>query len=75
MKKIILILFLYPLLVFGQGTAEEYINSANEKYELKDYSGAMADVNKAINLSTGSAEAFNLRGLIKHERGINYQLV
>ena len=64
MKNIIFTLILFISAVsFGQ-TAEEYFNSGLAKYELKDYSRAISDYTKAIELTPASNAYFN-RGLAK----------
>ncbi|MDA0889486.1 MAG: tetratricopeptide repeat protein [Bacteroidetes bacterium] len=59
------ILFTLALLIsfssFGQ-TAEEYFNSGYDKDDLKDYSGAIADYTKAIELDPNFAYAYYNRG-------------
>jgi tetratricopeptide (TPR) repeat protein len=40
--------------------------SENNKYESKDYSGAMADYSEAIELKGNYAEAYYKRGLTKY---------
>ena len=65
MKKLILLLLFVPLISFGQ-TAESYNESGLEKYELKDYKGAIADYTKAIELDPESVYAYNNRGLSKY---------
>ena len=62
MKKI---LFTLALLIsfssFGQ-TAEEYVNSGNQKDDAKDYNGAISDYTKAIELNPDTAVAYSNRG-------------
>ncbi len=65
MKKLILFLVVLNLITFGQ-TAEEYFNKGFSKYNLKDYSGAIADFNKAIQLKPDYAFAYYSRGYSKH---------
>ena len=69
MKKI---LFTLALLIsfssFGQ-TAEEYVNSGNQKYEAKDYYGAISDYNKAIELDPNNALDYSNRGISKENLG------
>ena len=45
--------------------AKVYYNSGNAKYRLKDYSGAISDYTKAINLDPDYAEAYTNRGAAK----------
>jgi tetratricopeptide (TPR) repeat protein len=49
-----------------------YNNRGNYKSEQKDYSGAIDDFNKAIELNPGDSIAYNGRGLAKIERGKDY---
>ena len=42
MKKLLLVLLFVPLVSFGQ-SAEDLIESGREKYNLKDYKGAIED--------------------------------
>ena len=62
------ILFTIALLIsfssFGQ-TAGEYFNSGDQKDEAKDYSGAIADYTKAIEINPNYAKAYNNRGISK----------
>jgi tetratricopeptide (TPR) repeat protein len=46
-------------------TAEEYYYRAYEKAENKDYRGAIADLNKAIEIDPNYAKAYGLRGNLK----------
>ncbi len=64
MKKLLLIFILISNVSFGQ-TVEDYFNSAKEKAEIKDLSGAIEDYNKAIELNQSFALAYINRGLIK----------
>ena len=83
MKKLLLILLLFPLVSFGQNEgydsflekkseklvpddANAYNDSGNEKYDLKDYYGAIADYTKAIELDPDFDAAYFRRGLSKH---------
>ncbi len=63
-----LLAFLVPLgtvsVCFGQ-TAEEWFYSGVAKFNLKDYRGAIADYNKAIELDPTEATAYNNRGHVK----------
>ncbi|NEW80971.1 MAG: tetratricopeptide repeat protein [Mariniphaga sp.] len=59
---ICLILFASP--GYSQ-TAEEYYNYAWEKYKIKDYSGAISDFTKAIELDPNKASYHYLRGASK----------
>jgi len=60
------ILFTLALLIsfssFGQ-TAEEYVNSGNQKDDAKDYNGAISDYTKAIELDPNDAGAYYNRGI------------
>lgn len=52
-------------LTLGQ-TVKNYINSANSKFELNDYSGAIEDYTKAIELDSNNANAFYNRANCKY---------
>ncbi len=52
-----------------QLSAEEYFNRAFEKYEAKDYSGAIADYDKAIELDPQNAFAYYNRGTARKDKG------
>ena len=66
MKKLIILLLilLIPVLVLVQ-TAENYLDKGVDKYNKGDYSGAIQDFNKAIELDPNDAEAYGGRGLAK----------
>jgi uncharacterized RDD family membrane protein YckC/tetratricopeptide (TPR) repeat protein len=65
-KLIILLLFLIPLVFKGNcQTANEYYESGLTKYNYNDYTGAVADCNKAIEINPEYELAFFLRGKIK----------
>ena len=64
MKKLLLFLVVISLSGFGQ-TATEYYNRGVEKSDLKDYTGAITDYNKAIQLKPDYAAAYNNRGAAK----------
>jgi len=49
---------------FGQ-SAEEYFDSGNQKFESKNYSGAIADISKAIELKSDYVAAYFLRAEAK----------
>ena len=65
MKKLILFLVVFNLITFGQ-TAEEYNDKGIAKYNLKDYTGAIADFNKTIQLNPDYVVAYFNRGFAKH---------
>ena len=65
MKSILIaIALLVSGLAYGQ-TAEEYLDRAQDKIELKDYRGAIDDYNKAIELNPNYANAYKERGFAK----------
>jgi len=57
MKHLFLILVIISLSGFGQ-TAEDYYNKGISKFSLKDYTGAIADFNTAIQLKPDYALAY-----------------
>jgi len=62
---ILIIFCLFITTIAYAKTAEDYFNSGNDKYDLKDYVGAIQDYNKAIELNPKDALAYNGRGLAK----------
>jgi len=54
--------------VYAQ-TADTYFDSGKEKYDNKDYKGAIEDLNKAIEINPKYAEAYSYRGLAKAKSG------
>ena len=66
MKNLFLILVVISLTGFGQ-TAEDYYNKGISKFNIKDYKGAIADYNQAIQLKPDYAEAYNNRGSAKND--------
>jgi len=61
---LIFIIVLIPLIVLVQ-TAENYLDKGVDKYNKGDYSGAIQDFKKAIELDPNDAEAYGGRGLAK----------
>ena len=51
--------------VSAQKTADEFIKSGNQKEDVKDYKGALADYNQAIMLEPQNSEALYYRGFVK----------
>jgi tetratricopeptide (TPR) repeat protein len=49
----------------SQPTATNYISSAIEKYKRQDYQGALADINRAIQIDPKNAQAYDVRGVFK----------
>jgi tetratricopeptide (TPR) repeat protein len=45
--------------------ADDYIASAVQKYNTRNYRGSLADLNKAIQLNPNLADAYNKRGFLK----------
>jgi tetratricopeptide (TPR) repeat protein len=68
MKKLLyLILVLVSFGLSAQSNdASDYLNRGNSKYALKDYSGAIADYTKAIEIDPNFALAYYFRGVSKH---------
>jgi tetratricopeptide (TPR) repeat protein len=66
---VLLALYL-PSSVHGQTTsAVDYYNRAHAKSDKGDYDGAIADLNRAIELDPKYASAYNNRGLAKQGKG------
>ena len=70
MKKLIILLFilLIPVLALAQ-TAEDYYDRGVIKFEQGDYSGALKDFNKLIELNPNNAIAYYSRGVAKGKLG------
>ena len=64
MKKLFFIFLTLNLFSFGQ-TADEYNERGNAKKRLKDYTGAIADYNKAIQLNPDFYLTYYNRGVAK----------
>jgi tetratricopeptide (TPR) repeat protein len=65
--KLILVLLVFSivLIIFiiqSIAKPEDYYWMANSKFETKNYSGAITDLNKALSLDSNNANFFNLRG-------------
>lgn len=56
-------------LPFAQVTAESFFNQGLEKYQRKDYSGAIEAWNQAIRLDARYATAYYNRGVARHRLG------
>ena len=67
------LLFLASLNLTAQAdinqTVQEYINSARTKLDLGDYTGAIQDYNKAIELNPDDGFAYEMRGYAKDNLG------
>ena len=64
MKKLILFLVVLNLITFGQ-TAEDYVKTGFSKFNIKDYTGAIVDLNKAIQLKPDHDDAYFNRAFAK----------
>ena len=53
------------------GTAEDLVQKGLEKYNKKDYQGAINDYDQAIKLKPNNADAYYCRGLARHDLGDN----
>ena len=60
MKKLFIALLLLPCCTFAQ-TADSVLQSGNQKAGKKDYTGAVADFTKAININAKDPNAFFYR--------------
>ena len=69
MKKLLTLLMLIPLLSFGQTEIENLVESGDAKFELEDYSGAIADYTKAIALDPENSYSFYSRGFANDNLG------
>ena len=49
------------------GDAKRYYSAGREKYNNKDYEGAISDLTKAIERNSSVSNYFNLRGISKYE--------
>ena len=66
MKKLVLVLLLFPLVSFGQD-AKQHFDSGAFKANSKDYYGAISNYNKAIEQNPNYADAYyNLSYLKKY---------
>src|SRR5271163_4640967 len=61
MKRLLIIIFFFPLLGFAQ-TSDQYLNSGNQKSNVKNYRGAIADFTSAIGLNGNNVKAYLYRG-------------
>ena len=61
MIKLLLLLLFIPLMSFGQ-TSDEYYKMGYEKDFAKDYSGAISDFTKSLELDPNSWGTYNGRG-------------
>jgi len=69
MKTATTLLFLIVALnTFGQ-SAQEYLDAAREKHNVKDYKGALKDYGKAIKSDPGLANAYYNRGTVQLVNG------
>ena len=70
MKVIFVLILFFSLFISCQNqTAETYNNRGIAKVSLQDYSGAISDYNKAIEINPNDAEAYNNRGIAKIKLG------
>jgi len=67
MKNYFLFLLSLNLISFGQ-TAKEYHDRGEKKSELEDYTGAIADYSKAIQLKPDYVDAYSNRGVAKRKK-------
>jgi tetratricopeptide (TPR) repeat protein len=67
MNKLLTILLLIPLISFGQNEGILLSAEGDTKYNLKDYSGAIADYTKVIELKPEDDYAYSSRGDAKYK--------
>lgn len=69
MKRVLLAIFslIFCTGLVAQSNANAYCQSGINKYLLKDYRGAIADLTKAIEINRNHANAYCQRGLSKLE--------
>lgn len=53
--------------------ASDYLNSGEQKFNKQDYKGALADLNRAIQLDSNFVEAYNYRGNLRQNKLQDYQ--
>ncbi len=53
--------------------ADDYFFTANQKYDVGNYTGALADYDRAIKLNPQYAEAYNNRGNLRYAQLKNFQ--
>jgi tetratricopeptide (TPR) repeat protein len=70
MKQLILLLsgFFLSILCYGQ-TAFEYYNIGLVKYNLRNYTEAISDFDRAVEINPEYSQAYNLRGASKYRLG------
>src|SRR5687768_2063679 len=76
-KNLISLLFLLPLVMFGQSTAKEYIKAGVILHDKGDYSGAIENYEKALTAEKGNEEAyyelaFTYIQMKEYEKSIEY---
>jgi len=65
----IIALMLSNHIAFAETNAKSFLLSGEEKFKAKDYSGAIADYSKALELKPGFPEAYLNRGFAKRTIG------
>ncbi|PZV87261.1 TPR repeat protein [Algoriphagus aquaeductus] len=70
-KKLLIILLVMPLFTLNSysQTAKDYVNRGNTKSMSKDYTGAISEYNKAIEIDPNYSDAYHLRGTCKSDLG------
>ena len=70
MKVIFVLILFFSLFISCQSqTAKEFFEKGTAKYNLQDYSDAISDYNKAIEINPDHAEAYYNRGIAKINLG------
>jgi V8-like Glu-specific endopeptidase len=62
-----------PILQNAALKAEDYFVSGWQKYEIKDFQGALADFDRAIALNSNYAKFYFYRGILKHNNLKDFQ--
>jgi tetratricopeptide (TPR) repeat protein len=67
MKKLYLLLVILSMAFSGCQTEEQYLNRGNAKAKFQNYTGAITDYTKALELNPKFAGAYYNRGIAKSD--------